>query len=336
MAQALLSPVSGAIMRTTLIQDSPRGRAPSRDDPMTDENDAKWKLYEGTFIALMWDWAAAEKASNLQVFDQYGTDPGPGLDMHEQAQLSLEVVTDPYIQDPELLKVIGVVLQRNRIQMNDPDWESLPSVSDNPLTIPVTEPEAWALFGAAGHRWLFTMLYHWRVYFGSRIPAKLELFSTNSGRSVGIKWTLEAQNRQSVQVFRQRVAQVAQQLSHAQGIALGSENSPTSAPADSTMHGHQPGDFDQAYGNAPQPDMRQPTAAEIIESFADVYRAYDSQHQSDAARPGNDPTSPGGTPGPQRKKQMTDADKARQDAESQDPQGQRRRKDPGPPPPPVG
>lgn len=175
--------------------------------PLKNKRDPRWRQLESQFLARAWKEECLSSLDNPANLEKFAIRFPSGLpdksqDAVEIVTQSLMTVTDPCIVDAQLLRVIGVILQRTG---NDPEGGKLRPMNENPLRIPVTDPNAWAVLGAEAQRWFFMLLYQSRDILSMRMPTDLEIFSTNRGQHVGIRWNLGEPNTNLYEKFRAEV-----------------------------------------------------------------------------------------------------------------------------------
>lgn len=195
-------------MRTTnLPQQAPiAGFETTIEQPLKDERVVgEWRTLESTFFALAWRLLSQSwKRDNHAIFKTYQAGiPDSETDREAafaKARSLLTAVTDP-------CKTISwIILMRKR---NDSDWRRLPPSNQNPLTIPITDPDAWAVLGSSGQRWFFMLLYQWRHIFTIKVPTALEIFSTDNRQHLGIRWKLTSPNQKLYQEIHEKILEDA-------------------------------------------------------------------------------------------------------------------------------
>lgn len=201
-------------MRTTnLPQQAPiAGFETTIEQPLKDERViGDWRTLESTFFALAWRLLSQSwKRDNHAIFRTYQAGvAGSEIDQEAvvaKARSLLTAVTDPCIKDNQLEGIIRVILMRKR---NDPDWRRLPPSNQNPLTIPITDPDSWAVLGSSGQRWFFMLLHQWRHIFTKKVPTALEIFSTVNRQHLGIRWKLTSPNQKLYQEIHEKILEDA-------------------------------------------------------------------------------------------------------------------------------
>lgn len=202
--------VSGGFMRMTNAQ-SPRWRArnvkpfaPAREGPMRDSND--WERLECSGIATQW-MLKTERTQNIRtMFREWpnrekplfeSSQPSPPAPERSrrpdqwkrvmEARKGLRTVSDPSIRNAQTEPILLAVYNDEANAQNG--RFSFPEDLKEAVTLPHWSPNAWAILGAPGNRWLFELLYNWRTELGHKIPESVRLYKTANDH-VGMTVTL--------------------------------------------------------------------------------------------------------------------------------------------------